>query len=109
MPFLLAEQERGWSLMIFCARATRGRRRVAWSSSCSRNAHDRNVLVRRAQSRINQATLENEVEDWDNARSGRSISPHPQRENERAWREHVYRSMRAVKVSLGYSSKEMYQ
>jgi hypothetical protein len=25
---------------------------------CSRNAHDRNVLVRRAQSRINLATLE---------------------------------------------------
>ena len=34
------------------------RKRVAWSSSCSRNAHDKNVLVRRAQSRINQATLE---------------------------------------------------
>jgi hypothetical protein len=32
--------------------------RVAWSSSCSRNAHDqKNVLIRRAQSRINQATL----------------------------------------------------
>ena len=28
---------------------------------CSRNAHDKNVLVRRAQSRIDQATLENEV------------------------------------------------
>jgi hypothetical protein len=27
------------------------------------------VLVRRAQSRIDQATIENEVEDWDNARS----------------------------------------
>ena len=24
-PFLLAEQRRGWSLMIFCARATRSR------------------------------------------------------------------------------------
>ena len=51
--------------MIFYARATRGLRRMgraAWSSSCSRNAHDRNVLVRRAQSRINQATLENETE-----------------------------------------------
>ena len=51
--------------MIFCARATRGLRRlgrVAWSSSCSRNAHDKNVLVRHAQSRINQATLENEME-----------------------------------------------
>jgi hypothetical protein len=28
---------------------------TAWSSSCSRNAHDENVLVRRAQSRIDQA------------------------------------------------------
>jgi hypothetical protein len=32
--------------------------RGAWSSSCSRNAHDQNVLVRRAQSRIDQAPLE---------------------------------------------------
>ena len=54
----------GWSLTIFCARATRGLRRMrraAWSSSCSRNAHDQNVLVRRAQSRIDQATLQNEM------------------------------------------------
>ena len=43
--------------------------RAAWPSSCSRNAHDQNVLVPRAQSRIDQATLENELEDWDNARS----------------------------------------
>ena len=28
VPFLLAEQRRGWSLMIFCARATSGLRRV---------------------------------------------------------------------------------
>jgi hypothetical protein len=28
---------------------------------CSRNAHDQNVLVRRVQSRIDQATLENEI------------------------------------------------
>ena len=58
---LLMEQKRGWSLMISCARATRGLRRMgwaAWSSSCSRNAYDRNVLVRRAHSRNNQATLE---------------------------------------------------
>ena len=44
--------------MIFYARATRGLRRVrrgAWPSSCSRNAHDKNVLVRRAQARIDQA------------------------------------------------------
>ena len=43
---------------------------AAWPSSCSRNAHDKNVLVRRAHSRINQAALENEVGDWDNVRSG---------------------------------------
>jgi hypothetical protein len=30
------------------------------ASSCSRNAHDKNVPVRRAQSRIDQAILENE-------------------------------------------------
>ncbi len=46
--------------------------RVAWSSSCSRNTHDRNVLVRRAQSRIDQATLENEVGNWDGAQSQKS-------------------------------------
>ena len=28
--------------------------RVAWPSSYSRNAHDRNVLIRRAQWKINQ-------------------------------------------------------
>jgi hypothetical protein len=44
-------------------RALRRMRREAWSSSCSRNAHDKNVLVRRAHSRIDQATLESEVED----------------------------------------------
>ena len=27
LPFVLAEQRRGWSLMIFCARATRDLRR----------------------------------------------------------------------------------
>ncbi len=49
------------SSLILCARATRGLRRIgmraAWSSSCSRNAHDKNVLVRRAQLRIDQAAL----------------------------------------------------
>ena len=66
--------------MIFCARATRGLRRmerIAWPSSCSRNAHNHNVLVRRAQSRINQAILESEMGKGEDARSGRSISPHP--------------------------------
>jgi hypothetical protein len=54
--------------MVSCARATRGLRRmgmVAWPSSCSRNAHDKNVLVRRAQSRIDQATLENKMGNWE--------------------------------------------
>ena len=61
MPILLAEQRREWSLMIFCARATHGLgkiERAAWPFSCSRNAHDRNVLVRHVQSRIYQAALE---------------------------------------------------
>jgi hypothetical protein len=44
--------KRGWSLMIFCARATRGR---------------------------GLPSLD--------ARSGRSISPHPWRENEQAWKD----------------------
>ncbi len=34
---------------------------MAWSSSCSRNARPQKGLVRRAQSRINQATLLEEV------------------------------------------------
>ena len=49
--FLLVEQRRGWSLMIFCARATRGLRRPSLD-----------------------------------ARSRRSISPHPWRGNEQARR-----------------------
>ena len=56
--------------MIFCARATHGLRRmgrVAWPSSCASNAHDQNVLVRRAQSRIDQATLESEMGNWEDA------------------------------------------
>ena len=54
------------------ARATRGLRRmgrVAWPSFCSRNAHAQKMLVRRAQSRIDQATLENEMGKWEDARS----------------------------------------
>jgi hypothetical protein len=45
-------RRRGWSLMIFCARATQGLRigkGMARCLSCSQNAHDRNVLVRCAQ------------------------------------------------------------
>jgi hypothetical protein len=34
---------------------------------CSRNARDRNVLVRRVRSRIGRATLENEGEGGDGA------------------------------------------
>jgi len=59
--------------MIICVRATRGLRRMgraAWSSSCSRNAHDKNVLVRRAQSRIDQATLEMKWELGRSAQEG---------------------------------------
>ena len=43
------------------------------------------------------------------ARSGRSISPHPWRDNEQAWKEHVYRSMRAVEGSLGHSLQWWYK
>src|SRR5262245_49094407 len=53
------------------ARATRGLRRmgrVAWSSSCSRNAHARKVLVRRAHLRIDQATLKRNKGLWEDAR-----------------------------------------
>ncbi len=37
------------------------------------------------------------------ARSRRSISPHPWRDNKQARKEHVYHSMRAVKGGLDYS------
>ena len=43
--------------------------RVVWPFSCSRNAHDKKVLVRRAQSRIGQATLESKTGNWESARS----------------------------------------
>ena len=59
------------------------------SAFCSRNAHDRNVLVRRPQ-------------------SGLTRVPFQRRVNEQAWREHLYRSMRAVKGGLGHSPKERY-
>jgi hypothetical protein len=52
---LLARRtRRGWRLMIFCTRATRGLRRPSLD-----------------------------------ARSGRSISPHPWRDNERAWKDGI--------------------
>jgi len=37
VPFLLAEQRRGWSLMIFCARATRGLRRPSLDARSGRS------------------------------------------------------------------------
>ncbi len=52
-----------------CLRNARPRKDEKGSlASCSRNAHDKNVLVRRAHSRIDQATLENEMENWKDAR-----------------------------------------
>jgi len=53
--------------------AWRAAGRVSAKLSCSRNAHDKNVLVRRAQSRIDQATFETEIKNWEVARSGRAI------------------------------------
>ena len=40
------------------------------------------------------------------ARSRSSISPHPRRGNEQAWREYLYRSMRAVRDGLPTPSGE---
>ena len=53
---------------------------------CSRNARSKTPLVGRAQWKINQAP---------------SLG-----ENERAWRDHLYCSMRAVKGRLGHSPRE---
>jgi hypothetical protein len=50
---------------------------------CSRNARPQKALVGRAQWKINQ--------------------PPSLERNEQAWREQLYRSMRAVKGSLGHS------
>ena len=86
---------RGWGLMIFFARTTRGLRRPSLEArsgspsrppsregktsklgggrgsshtghpSCLQNAHDKNVLVRRTQSRINQAAPPKRMEsEW---------------------------------------------
>ena len=49
--------------------------------------------------RIDQASLESKWGNWEDVRSGRPIRPHPWRDNEQAWKEHVYRSMRAVEVA----------
>ena len=60
---------------------------MARPSSCSRNAHGKTVLVRRAQSRINHATLPEEP------------AYRPGGENERAWREQLY-SVNAARMVL---------
>ena len=89
-------------------------RGVARCPSCSQNAHTQKVLVRCAQSRAASATPlggevgKNDKKRWDglmifcargtrgrglpslDARSGRSISPHPWIENEQAWRDHIH-------------------
>ncbi len=54
---------------------------------CSRNARPQKALVRRAQWKINQ--------------------PPSLERNEQAWREHIYRSMRAVKNNLPTPSGEV--
>jgi hypothetical protein len=69
---------------LLCLRNARPRkdRKVAWPSSCSRNAHDQNVLVRRAQSRIDQATLENNRELGGHAQFETHPGRYPTREFE---------------------------
>src|SRR5438046_5926124 len=68
VPFLLAEQRRGWSLMIFlCSRNARPQKDeegVARYPPCSQDAHGETVLVRCAQSRAALATPLNRVEAW---------------------------------------------
>ena len=75
--------------MVSCARATRGLRRMgkaAWSSSCSRNAHDKNMLVRRAQSRIDQATLEKVMGELKERAQWKINQPPSLKEG--AWKDH---------------------
>jgi len=60
--------------MVSCARATRGLRRPSLDTLSGRPSsppsreNRREVVVRRAHARINQATLEKEVRDWEDAR-----------------------------------------
>jgi hypothetical protein len=62
---------------------------ATWSSSCSRNAHDKNVLVRRAQSRINQATLEKQVGMEQMRSVGGLTGPSQGNVIEQAWKSHL--------------------
>jgi len=85
VPFLLAEQRRGWRLMIFCARATRPGSSV-WLAGLSGSSE-------RVSGPTNQTNQIDEIDQMNqpslDARSGRPISPHPWRENERAWRDYL--------------------
>ena len=78
--FLLAEQRREWSLMIFCARATRGLRRPSLG-----------LLARLGVPVGGRVRKLRAVEDQ---------SAPPLERNKQAWREHIYRPMRAGKDNL---------
>jgi len=66
--FFTGKAERtGWRLMIFCARATRGR----------------------PSTQLGTLSLSKGGLPSLDARNRRSISPHPWRETEQAWREHL--------------------
>jgi hypothetical protein len=84
VPSLLAELRKGWRLLIFCARATRGRPSTQLGTlSLSKG---RLPLARaNGTSRTSASSVEPRASGWAGekvTRSGRSISPHPRRENE---------------------------
>ena len=90
---LLAEQVRGWGLMIFCARATRGRRLPSLDARNGRSISPTpdgttselggsSYIVRRAHSRIDQATLKT---NWGLRRRAQwKIIQHPSLKGQRA-------------------------
>src|SRR6267378_5718842 len=89
-------REGGWNLMISCARATRTMKRCssdARSEGQSGDSLGREGLMvqRRKQEALARANgTSRRASGWAGekvARSERSISPHPRRDNERAWRE----------------------
>lgn len=71
---------------------------MAWSSSCSRTAHTRKVLGRRAQSRIDQATLRREERASSegpfifDARRERQLGYPQLKRNQQARKEHLYKA-----------------
>ena len=101
VPFLLAEQRRGWRLMIFCARATRGLRRmgrVAWPSSCSRNAHIHKVLAwDKSASRTSASSVEPRARGWVGEKVARSKGPPRPPPRGRCKKLETHRWTRAVK------------